>query len=166
MFLSFIPKLYGAIKSYVVYFIGGFFSTKPKILETEMKVMEINFNLSEDDYFESSGTEISNSENESKEFNLEQAQAPEPEEQSLVEKWSNNQIKIIEAHMDIINSLQTTPEIKNVLIKHEKKAHIKYDKYLSLAKDPKNAKVLKQVFEKQEDMNRGHNNEFDSYDEN
>ena len=88
--------------------------------------------------------------------------ADEKKEQSLVEKWSDNKIKIAEAHINIINSLQTTPEVKNVLIKYEKKAYDKYEKYKAIAQIPENAQILKHVFEKQNELLDG---KIERYDE-
>ncbi len=68
---------------------------------------------------------------------------PQP---SPVEEFFNKQLQIVEKHIQIINVLNTTPEVKNVLIKYEENNRKKYDNYTELIKDEKNSRELRKIF--------------------
>lgn len=95
----------------------------------------------------------------------EQKEEPVENKVSLLEEKFNKQITIIEKHIEIINALNTTPEIKNVLIKFEKNNHAKYQKYKDLVHNQQNADMLRNTLLNQYDRL---DNETDGerYDEN
>jgi hypothetical protein len=64
---------------------------------------------------------------------------------SATEQGFDKQIQIAEKHIEIINALDTTPEIKNILIKFEKTHQVKYQTYKELIQDEKNASVLRET---------------------
>ncbi len=71
-------------------------------------------------------------------------------EQTPLEKEYDKRIEIAAKHIEIINALDTAPEIKNVLIKFENANKIKYQTYKELVQNEDNAALLGHVLRRHE----------------
>jgi hypothetical protein len=63
-----------------------------------------------------------------------------------VEEFFDKKLQIAAKHIQLINSLETTSEVKNALVQYEENTRKKYDRYTELIKDEKIAEELRKIF--------------------
>lgn len=121
----------------------------------EIELGELKESESSDDVYSSTDEET--------ESRVEQPQQKNQLEQ-LIETFRKNAV-LTKYHVEVINSLDTTPEIKNVLLTYEDKTQSKYDTFYSLANNPLFADGIKDTLSTHFDGVSKSVNDFGDYDE-